>query len=471
MDASKLKNIIIRQKGYKPVKDGSFVSTEKSIISTIFKLLRVPEVDGPIMLNLHNYSETDELEELNNNSQYIEELNKMLKNYDLNKFIVFVLEEAHNNWIVENLNKLDSKLIRDAYKFVPLDLLEWKDANKYLTVAQPILSSLNIEFDKDKVKDQFMRNKIALLLGNGIYSKESLEECIKNTDKFYVDLLMIKDSNGIKAIEKLRNEKVVKQIANQLDEKIDLNLANQLKKALEIDRDNIGGIYSKRANARKGKFNYEENLVQKKFGIRRMAYPKIKAPISQALLEISKEGVVFVQNPKKYNYNYTDMSNKNFRYQDNVLFLPYNECKEDQKKLIEKRKKKIDKLTSEIQNKSSKYKEPGIITFVLLDSVKETTKDSPYKPAIIQIEMTKEEIIKMGYLPEELGWESKKRGLINSYKSILISSTENINNQVNESKIESFHQRIKLDSRKYMQEKAEQHINNNKNKEKNEKEK
>lgn len=478
MDAAKLKKIMVQCNGYKPVKDGSLISTEENIISTIFKLLRVPEVDGPITINLHNFheknTETDESEELDSNFEYIEELNKMLKNYDLNKFIVYVLEEAHNNWIVENVDRLNYKKIRDAYKFVPLDLLEWKDANKYFTVAQPILSSLNIEFDKDKVKDQFMRNKIALLLGNGIYSKEILEDCIKNTDKFYIDLLMVKNGDGIKAIEKLRSENVVKQIVNQLDEKTDLNLANQLKKALEIDRDNIGGICSQRASYRKGKFNYEENLGQKKFGIRRMAYPQIKAPISQTLLEISKEGVIFVQNPKKYSYNYTDMSNKNFCYPDNVLFLPYNECKEDQKKLIEKRKKKLDKLTSNIQDNSSKYREPGLITFVLLDVAKRAGKSSSNKPAIIQIGMTREEIIKMGYLPEELGWESKKRGLINSDRSVLISSNEKANlnkdNQTNESKIDSFHQRIKLDGHQYMKDKVEQHINNIKSKEKNEKE-
>ena len=128
-------------------------------------------------------------------------------------------------------------------------------------------------------------------------------------------------------------------------------------------------------------------------------------------------------------------------------------------KLIDKRNKKIEKLAQKIENnQSSKYDELGIITFVLLDNTEPfVTKEKnaginkEQKPEIIQIEITKGEIVRLGYLPQELGWEKKKIAVINSRRSVLICGNKELGStdKRTDNEREDFYQKIKVDERKY----------------------
>lgn len=462
MDVVELKSILVKYKGYKAVEEVGLQSTEEKMLSTIFNLLRVPEESVRKIANSNSkeeeYSDLDEKEIYS--IEYIKALHNSLENnYKFYSFITHVLGEAHDNWIIENQDRLDSRVINKAYKFVPLALLDWKDVSKYVTILQPILNSLDSASDRTRIKEQFKKDRILFLLKNTIYSKESLLERMSKPKKFYGQFAGVKDNKGQNIIDKLGKEKVVKQIAEQVDERIDLNLANQLKEVLEIDKNNIGGIYSRMADERKKcKYSYVENIGQKKFGIRKSAYPRIDSPISEILFEISKSNIIWAPNVKRCNYNYTDISNSSYRYPDAVQFVPFEQC-EGEQKLIEKRNRKIEKLAKKIdKDQNSKYDESGLITFVLLNNVKPVVSkeknagvNKAQKPEIIQIEITKREIIKLGYLPQELGWEKKKTALINSKRSVLISGNKELGftDKKTDNEKDEFYRRVKVDERNY----------------------
>lgn len=488
MNATDFKKSLIKYRNYEPLKEHGLISMEDNMISTIFWLIRTQNNNIQATMNLNKLNskkdKIDEstLEEKDYDLEYLESSISNLNNYKKNNFILYILEQAHNNWMIENGKKLDFKKIKDARKFIPFKMMEWKDATKYMQVLQPILGSLGLEYDKNELENQFNRDKLCFMFKYLIYSKESLIENLKKTEDFYPELVYEKNDNGVRFTDRLKKETVINQIADQVDENSDLNLANQLKKVLMFDKDNIGMAYNKLLNERKGEYHYEENLGQRKFGFKKMSYPRFKAPISKGLFEIANQDIIMVKNIKSFDYKYVTMSNTRVYHRENVQFIPFEKCSDENKKLIEKREKKQKKLLNKVNLKNSaKYKEPGLITFVLLANEKvskieksrRTILDKPSNIEIIQVQMTKEEIAKLGYLPEELGWEKKKRALVNSQKSVLITSDKDFDNQQNDNRKKSdktndFFENLKIEN-DYKKDKNEKIEENSKvkNKEKN----
>ena len=123
--------------------------------------------------------------------------------------------------------------------------------------------------------------------------------------------------------------------------------------------------------------------------------------------------------------------------------------------------KVIETILGSIMEDDKKNKELGLITFVLLANEKTNSNEKlnrnsfsrPDNIEIVQIEMTQEEVLQLGYLPEELGWEKKKKALIISDRSILIKGDNKIDiekNNVDDThknecdKILDFHEKMKV---------------------------
>ncbi len=458
MNDNQLKEVLIFQRGYKPViNNSSLISAENKMIETLYKHLRVYDSEEKkenekISKFPDGFEEEDEFKK---NEKYLQEFTKNINNFNINELILNILEEAHCNWILENKEKLNHSMISNAYKFAPFILLNWGDLKRYVNILQPILNSIDIKYDMEKVHNQFIKNKTCFLLENGIYSKKTLLNCMQTSNELYGPLLNFKDKNNVRITNVLKEEKITKQIAESVYRRSDLNLANLFKKVLEVDKNNIGMITITSEGRRTSRYGFEDNIGQRKFGFKRNALPQVKAPISESLFQLAKKGIIWIRNPRSVNYRYTELSNKSHHYIFKVMFSEYDECSSESKRNIDRRKKKLAKLESKIKDKASKYNEPGLVSFVLTQKAEQNSKTKTDKPDIelIQIEMTMKEIIELGYLPKELGWESKKRSLVKSDKSVLIESNENDMRKeelnVGDNK-EAFYQRLKVNGYKFI---------------------
>lgn len=464
MNVKELKNSLIKYKNYKPIAEFGLVKMEENMLVTLFELLRATEKDRRNNADFKSFDVKHQtlFKKEEYSEDYIDCSVENLKNYKINNLILYILEKAHNNWIIGNEKKLNSNTIKNANKFVPFKMLEWKDVFKYFQILQPVLNCLDVEHDKEEVKNQHLRNRLGFLFRNLIYSKESLIKNLERPEDFFPQFSNLKNETGEKIIDKLKKKSIINQIADQVEEKSDLNLANQLKEVLFMDKNKIGSYYMHAPVNRNGKYHFEDYVTQRKFGFRKQAYPRLKSPITEGLLEIAKQDVILVKNLKSYNYDYISLSTKRTYFKDNVQFVPYEKCSDEQKKIIDKREKKRERLLEKLCGKDDKKnKELGLITFVLLANEKTNSNEKlnrnsfsrPDNIEIVQIEMTQEEVLQLGYLPEELGWEKKKKALIISDRSILIKGDNKIDiekNNVDDThknecdKILDFHEKMKV---------------------------
>ncbi|MBR1654205.1 MAG: hypothetical protein IJ690_04575 [Clostridia bacterium] len=442
MDSKKLKMLLKEYRGYKGQNEQEDMKLESFMLSRIYSFFNIASIEK---------SRTNELEELleintENSAEDLRKLEQGTENYNVTELILYVMSNAHEDWIIRHQDSLNDKQINNAYKFVPFNLLNWKDAKKYFAILEPIFNALNVNYDEEEVKNQFDRDQLLYLIKYGIYTKEIFKEKLKKMDELYPEVLTVKCKEGVRLDQKLSEENISDQIFKEASGKISFNVSDRLKKMLKIDKDNIGFVKTDDLTHRLSTYKYADNIVQRKIGFKRFAFPRFTKAIPKTIYELANNlGIIFAKNVNKHDYNYVD-------FKDNigkkVLFLTYNECTNEQKKHIEKRRRKLEKFVSKVQkSKSKKYTESGVITLV---NSRFNLADNTM-PEIIQFEITKKELAQIGILPSEIGWESKNKALVSSNNGILIytngrlSGVQDLSQNNNDKN--DFHNRIVISER------------------------
>lgn len=440
MNWRELKNELKDVKGYVGPDDIEAQKIEIYMLKKIDDILRMSQEEKEDYEEIKRIKEKYSTTANNLDATQIEDIEKLKEasvNYKFPEFMIYIMWDVHNKFVTDNISKYDLKTSKEAYKFVPFNLLNWNEVDKrYYSVLTPILDAMDIKHDKEATKKQFKRNQLVFLINKGIYSKQDLQEKMKDMRKFFPELLISRDEKGNKVSDILSEESTIQNITNQVAKKIDLNVANLLKQSFLDDKNEIGIIHVEDLNERKGIYKFAGNLGQRKIGFKRIAYPKPNKPISKIMYELSNEaGIIFAQNIKKHDYKYTDTS---MNMHKKVNFIPYEECTEDLKKQIDKRNKKVKKFVEKVEKgNNKKYIEPGLITLVTIkkeyDRDGMLIKDSQYNQnegdnlntSIIQIPMSLKELAQFGVLPQEIGWEANNKSLLHSKRSRLMLTDNN----------------------------------------------
>ena len=179
MDSKKLKMLLKEYRGYKGQNEQEDMKLESFMLSRIYSFFNIASIEK---------SRTNELEELleintENSAEDLRKLEQGTENYNVTELILYVMSNAHEDWIIRHQDSLNDKQINNAYKFIPFNLLNWKDAKKYFAILEPIFNALNINYDEEEVKNQFDRDQLLYLIKHGIYTKEILKSLYQKCKK------------------------------------------------------------------------------------------------------------------------------------------------------------------------------------------------------------------------------------------------------------------------------------------------
>lgn len=344
--------------------------------------------------------------------------------YNLEAVILYAIAEAHNKSIVRNVNEVENPAINDAYKFLPFELLGWEQVGKYLEIFKPMINFISFECDEESLKRQYQREQLAFLLHNGIYSKESLQDRLKEIEEVNLMLSTEKDVNGELVCDKLKQDSVIEQMTRDIEKRVELNLAKQLKSNLLSDMKSSEMKAIKPNPKRVRIYNSGENIMEKKFGIKRQAYPMPDVPMPKTLFEIAREGFFIAGNTRKHDFKYIIATSNSGSARPE--YVKGEEESDTCKQNAEKRLAKLKKLQAKINkdSKKGKYNEKGIVTFIRCDLNDNSGDKNNNYAKFIQIVMTQRELINLGVLPKEVGWYSMKEGVVSSNGSLLISDNQ-----------------------------------------------
>ena len=429
MDSKEFIKYIKEYKGYQYKGSHELKEIEESIMKRMVNWLCPRPKDTVLSKDYEKEEREVEKEEA---FEAFKEIKNNINNYHIPELIIYFLSEAHNDWILAHKDELLKQPIKDAEKYVPLELLNIKEFEKYLSVATPIFNAVDINFDNQEIRREFDRKQLLFMIERKIYTNNDLKEKIRYTEIINPEILEVNISKPKRIQEIFDNEDISMEVADKVNENIDLNIANKIKKVFYSNGDDVGFLIADSGKDRIDVYKFADNISQKKIGFKKLAYPRPNKPITKDLYELARfGGIIFAKNVKKSDYKYFNY----FKYEKRVpTFLPENECNEEQKKLIQKRKSKIQKYTDRYE-KSRKGDIPGVITLVHLKEQlmpfqnHVTTKlddNMRNNIEIIQIPITRKELIKMKILPEEVGWEKEKKAKIASNSKVYLATPDKL---------------------------------------------
>lgn len=449
-EINNLENYLIELKGYKSQQNEENRFIENSMFRRVIALLKLSHSNRAqdekkySKMNYNTFSKEEE--KIKQELEKLNELKENAGNYIIPELMLFIMSSAHNDWIVSNFsdtkekelnnkNTNNKKMIEQKDRFVQFELLNKENLKKYSSVLFPIFDALEIEYDKNDVIYQFDRKQLVYMLKNGIFSDDSLKEKLQNSDIEYLETYEYK-ANGKENINKKLKDFIIKNdVAQSVQEKLEINFVNNFKKNLKLDSKDIGIFYVPKRNQKKLNFKFDDSIMHKKIGLKKIAYPHANKPIPKVLFDLAVNvGVFFAENLNSKKYEYINFNDQTV---EKNLFLSYDECSEEQKKHINKREKKVDKFVKKIEKSDSKkYNEKGLITIVMPNNFEDRAN-------IVQIEISKKELAECRILPSEVGWCIKKKSLINSSKNLLLSENVGISdNNVHEKRKKEFTDKI-----------------------------
>lgn len=444
-EINNLENYLIDLKGYKSQQDEENKFIEKSMLRRVIALLKLSHSNRAqdekkySKMNYNTFSKEEE--KIKQELEKLNELKENAGNYIIPELMLFIMSSAHNDWIVSNFSDTkekkanNQKMIEQKDRFVQFELLNKENLKKYSSVLFSIFDALEIEYDKNDVIYQFDRKQLVYMLKNGIFSGDSLKENLQNLDMDYLEIYGYKTNIKENVAEKIKDFIKKNDVAESVQEKLELNFVENFKRNLKSDSKDIGIFYVPKRNQTKLNFKFDDNIMHKKIGFKKMAYPHANKPIPKVLFDLSvNTGVFFAENLNSKKYEYINFNNQTA---ERNLFLSYDECSDEQKRHINRREKKVDKFVKKIENSDSKkYNEKGLVTIVMPNGLEN-------KVNVVQIEMSKKDLAECRILPSEIGWCSKKKALINSSKNLLLSgNVETSGNIVHEKRRMEFTDKI-----------------------------
>lgn len=422
MNLEQLKRNLVNYAGFKPTNNQKLKIIENSFLNSAAMYFRAVEKDihgKPIFSKniAENQKESVILNEL-------KEMKQVSQNFRINELVVNFMSKAHNDWIVEHKHELQNNNMKNPEKFVPIELLTTKEINEYMSVLTPIFKSLEISFDEKEVRKAFARRQLVFMIKNEIFSDENLEEKLRNINVLNPDILDVNISDEPTILELLEKEDVAKNIAEHVKPRKNLDIADKFKEVLK-QNSNVGYFTVDKVQKKKNVYRFSESISQKKIGFKKHALPKLEKPITKAVHYLARSGgVIFAKNVKTSDYKYFDYYNNAYK------FVEYKDCSDEQKRAIDRRQRKLEKLSKNI-NYNLDSDHLGVISMVIVKKdlklpsqqyLKDKDKYYKRETEVIQIPITQRELLDMNILPEEVGWEKEKKARITSSSKSFFAS-------------------------------------------------
>lgn len=426
MDAKQLKRDLEKYAGYKYSSNNRDMKViEESIFEGISNYLRPVTKDvfgNPI--NSSNISEDLRKESV---LKHFELIKQVSEDYFSDELVVYLLDRAHNDWILAHKEELEKMEIRNPEKFAPFPFITNESFNEYLNVLTPIFKCLDIKFDKGEVETAFARKQLVFMLKNEIFIGDDLKEKIMNIKETYPEILEVATGKSTRIQDLYAIEDVAEIISESVNQKIHLNFADKFKEVF-LNDNKVGFFSVTNSKQDKNVYKFFDSLGQKKIGFKKHGLPRPGKPVTEAVFKLARLGnAFFAKNVKISDYKYGEYSvNSN-------QFLTYDKCNEEQKRAIDKREKSLKKFIDNIDfNNDADI--PGVISLVVVRQEPEcflkeymNNDNEKKKKEIIQIPITQRELAKMRILPEEVGWEKEKKAIIHSSdKAVFVSSDKRL---------------------------------------------
>lgn len=442
MDLEQFRKGLVWRNGYKGTNNQDLKVFENSILESVSTYFRPIEKGIHVMPVFSNQYDGKDIKE--KVLQEIDNMKQVSNNFYINELVVSFMSKAHNDWILAHIEELENNQMKNPEKFVPLELLTNKEIEEYLSVITPIFNSINIDIDEQEVKKVFSKQQLIFMIKNELFSDNYLTERIMDINKINPELSG-KYKNEEKSIEDIYAQKdVAIEIAKHVKPRINLCISDKFREVLSQNNE-IGFFEKDKKEKEKLVYKFTDTISQKKIGFKKHAMPRPEKPVSKAIYQLAKSGVIFVKNVKTSDYKYYDYSNNANQ------FIEYQKCSEDQKRAIARRERKLEKMANKI-NRNSDAEIPGVVTMVIVrkdakfpvqNYLKEEDRYYPRETEIIQIPITQKELIEMKVLPDEVGWEKDKKAKILSNKKTFFATTVRKVNEKNE-----FKDSLKIDNNK-----------------------
>ena len=423
MDLEQIRRNIVWYKGYKSTNDQEMKVIENSILESVATYFR------PVVKDIRDVSSfSKEIEEDQRKEQALKEFNEMKQvssNFSINELVFSFMSKAHNDWILEHKEELENNSMKKPEKFVPIELLTEKEINEYMLIAGPIFESLEIAYNEQEVKKAFNSRKLIFMIKNEIFSNENLEDKLGDIERINPGIIEMSSDEEKSIQELLSNKEVIRNVAEHVKPRVNLNISDIFRKVLKQNNEVGYFTVDDKVSKKKEVYKFTDNISQKKIGFKKHALPRIERPITKAVYQLARfGGVIFAKNVKASDYKYYDYSNNAYE------FIRQNDCSDEQKRAIERRNKKLNKLIDKFDFDAD-ADNPGVISMVVVRKYFKVPRQQylaekdiydSRKTEIIQIPITKKELVEMRILPDEVGWEKDKKARIQSSNKTFLAS-------------------------------------------------
>ena len=116
------------------------------------------------------YEERDE--------EVAEGLQTVKNSININRLIVNVLRDVHDQWCIDNAKKFFAEGRNKQFQHLPLELIGWKEAKLDLVFLRPIFQKLGIEIDEKALEEEYKQAQGEFLKAHGLISKEAVKEYV-----------------------------------------------------------------------------------------------------------------------------------------------------------------------------------------------------------------------------------------------------------------------------------------------------
>lgn len=140
------------------------------------------------------------------------------KNVNVEELALYALACIHDSWVVDNAKKFVAPG-REAkrYQHTPLETIGWNEAKADLLFLEPVLNSVGIEVNKQKLHEAYDESTVEFFKANGFIdsigqiNKEEISKKLMQGKDFYPAL---SDLNSTQSPE------IANQVAEQVSEKV-----------------------------------------------------------------------------------------------------------------------------------------------------------------------------------------------------------------------------------------------------------
>ena len=321
-----------------------------------------------------------------------------------NPNIIKMLSTVHDEWVRNNPNNFmkETEKGNKEYQFVPLELLSWKEAKSDLLFLKPILEAAGVNVDEKAVEQQFEVAQKEFLEEHGIVSKEALKRKISSGSKFYPALEGLETKFGGNIEELLKDPKIADEMASQIESRVKIESVEQkIKQELLNGEDTIGFVHHLTEGKVSGVLS---ELGRGKAMTKSMFYLGKEKGLG------FPENIIYAQNGQGGPTAWEEYESRFYEIK--------NDSPDWQKKVVEKRQKKLRHFQQKVSNsRDGKYDKEGIISIPRYDTNSGYTYEPGQTPEppkawvkrYYNIDVTLRELANAGILPEDFNWREKAK--------------------------------------------------------------